>query len=53
VLRVGGYYSQDQDYGLFYLNGNNAASNSNGFIGSQPLLKSDCTSNYFSNYAYI
>ena len=33
VLYVGGNYNQNQNYGLFYLNGNNGASNSNGNIG--------------------
>ena len=33
VLRCGGYYVQDQDYGLFCLNGDNAASYSGANIG--------------------
>lgn len=38
VLCVGGNYSQSQYYGLFYLYGNNAASNSGQYVGSR-LLK--------------
>jgi hypothetical protein len=37
VLRVGGYYSRGQDYGLFYLDGGSAASGSYGFVGSRLL----------------
>ena len=36
VLHVGGNYNQN--HGLFYMNGNNAASNSNGNIGSRNLV---------------
>ena len=35
VLRVGGNYNQGQDYGLFYMNGNNGSSNSNDYIGAR------------------
>lgn len=35
VLCVGGNYNQNQNYGLFYLNGNNGVSNTNGNIGSR------------------
>lgn len=38
VLHVGGNYNHNQNYGLFYLNGNNSASNSNGNIGSRILV---------------
>ena len=38
VLHVGGNYNQNQNHGLFYMNGNNAASNSNGNIGSRNLV---------------
>jgi hypothetical protein len=38
VLYFGGNYNQNQNYGLFYLNGNNSASNSNGNIGARLLL---------------
>jgi hypothetical protein len=38
VLYVGGNYNQNQNHGLFYLNGNNAASNSNQNIGSRILV---------------
>ena len=34
VLHVGGNYNQNRNHGLFYLNGNNAASNANANIGS-------------------
>lgn len=33
VLHVGGNYSQNTNHGLFYLNGNNTASNANTNIG--------------------
>ena len=35
VLCVGGNYNQNQDYGLFYLSGGNAASSSSAYIGSR------------------
>ena len=35
VLRVGGYYSQGQSLGAFYLSGNDAASYSNAYIGAR------------------
>lgn len=35
---VGGNYNDNANYGLFYLNANNAASNQNGNLGSR-LLK--------------
>ena len=38
VLHVGGNYNQNRNHGLFYLNGNNAASNSNANIGSLILV---------------
>ena len=38
VLHVGGNYNQNQNYGLFYMNGNNTASNSNSNIGSRTQL---------------
>lgn len=37
VLYVGGNYNQNQNYGLFYLNGNKSASNTNSNIGSRIL----------------
>lgn len=37
VLHVGGNYNQNRNHGLFYLNGNNAASNANVNIGSFSL----------------
>lgn len=37
VLHVGGNYDQNQNHGLFYLNGSNAASDSNGNVGSRLL----------------
>ena len=37
VLHVGGNYNQNANHGLFYLNGNNAASNSNANIGVRPI----------------
>lgn len=37
VLHVGGNYGQNQNHGAFYLNGNNAASNSNANVGCQLL----------------
>ena len=39
VLYVGGNYNQNQNYGAFYLNGNNGASNANANIGSHILVK--------------
>lgn len=39
VLHVGGNYNQNQNYGAFYLNGNNQASNQNANIGSHILVK--------------
>ena len=36
-MHVGGNYNQNQNHGLFYLNGNNAASNKNANIGSRFL----------------
>ena len=39
VLHVGGNYNQNQNHGLFYLNGNNAATNKNANIGSRLLLR--------------
>ena len=39
VLHVGGNYNQNPNHGLFYLNGNNAASNSNANIGSRHHCK--------------
>jgi hypothetical protein len=38
VLHVGGNYNQNLNHGLFHLNGNNAASNSNGNIGCRQLV---------------
>lgn len=38
VLHVGGNYDQNRNHGLFHLNGNNAASNSNPNIGSLILV---------------
>jgi hypothetical protein len=38
VLHVGGNYNQNRNHGLFYLNGNNAASNQNTNIGSLVLV---------------
>ncbi len=38
VLHVGGNYNQNQNHGAFYLNGNNAASNSNANIGARFLV---------------
>ena len=35
VLRVGGNYSQNQSYGLFYLYGKNSAAYKNAFVGSR------------------
>ena len=35
VLYVGGNYNQNPNYGLFYLNGNNAATNKNANRGSR------------------
>jgi hypothetical protein len=39
VLHVGGNYSQNQNHGAFYLNGNNSASNTNANIGSRILVR--------------
>jgi hypothetical protein len=39
VLYVGGNYNQNQNYGLFYLNGNNTASDSNGSLGGRLLVE--------------
>jgi hypothetical protein len=39
VLRAGGYYNQSQYYGLFYLYGNNTASDAFASIGSRLLEK--------------
>ena len=38
VLNVGGNYNQNQNYGLFYLNGNNSASNTNSNLGARHLV---------------
>ena len=38
VLHVGGNYNQNLNHGLFYLNGNNSASNTNANIGGQVLI---------------
>lgn len=38
VLHGGGNYDQNRNHGLFYLNGNNAASNQNANIGSHILV---------------
>ena len=43
VLHVGGNYSQNQNHGAFYLNGNNAATNANANIGCR-LLRTSCVS---------
>ena len=37
MLFVGGNYGQNQNYGAFYFNGNNAASNQNSNIGFRYL----------------
>ena len=37
LLYAGGNYGQNLNYGLFYLNGNNSASNANSNIGSRNL----------------
>ena len=37
VLHVGGNYGQNQNHGAFYLNGNNAASDSGATIGCRFL----------------
>ena len=37
-MHAGGNYNQNQNHGLFYANGNNAASNSNGNVGSRRLV---------------
>lgn len=34
---VGGSYNSNRNYGLFYFNANNSASNTNGNLGSRPL----------------
>ena len=34
---VGGNYNSNRNYGLFYFNANNSASNTNGNLGSRPL----------------
>jgi hypothetical protein len=39
VLRVGGNYGQNRNYGPFYLNGNNTASNTNGNISARHLVR--------------
>ncbi len=44
VLHVGGNYGQNQNHGLFHLNGNNAASNTNPSIGSR--IFQSCTDVY-------
>ena len=46
VLHVGGNYSQNTNHGAFYLNGNNAASNSNANIGCRIL------ENIYFGYGY-
>ena len=52
VLHVGGNYNQNQNHGLFYLNGNNAASNSNANIGSRILAKG-LTFHTFGKLTYV
>ena len=43
VAYVGGNYNDNDNYGLFYLNANNNASNTNANIGSRHLVfKSTC-----------
>ena len=37
MLHVGGNYNQNQNYGAFYFNGDNAASNQNSNIGFRYL----------------
>jgi hypothetical protein len=39
VLHVGGNYNQNSNHGMFYLNGNNAATNKNANIGSRHLCR--------------
>ena len=39
MLYVGGNYNQNQNYGLFYLNGNKSASNTNSNVGSRILKR--------------
>ena len=38
VLCVGGNYNANTNYGLFYFNANNSASNANANIGSRHLV---------------
>ena len=46
MLHVGGNYNQNQNHGLFYANGNNAASNSNGNVGSRRLVLGPATRHF-------
>ena len=39
VLYVGGNYNSNDNYGLFYFNANNSASNANGNIGPRHLVQ--------------
>ena len=43
VLYAGGNYNQNQNYGAFYLNGNNAATNKNANRGSRILERPHIT----------
>ena len=36
---VGGNYNDNANYGFFYMNANNSASNTNGNLGSRNLFK--------------
>ena len=38
AVRVGGNYNDNDNYGFFYVNANNDASNTNGNLGSRPLV---------------
>ncbi|MBR6889521.1 MAG: hypothetical protein IKN05_00870 [Clostridia bacterium] len=42
VLYVGGNYNANDNYGAFYFNANNSATNANGNIGSRHLVYNLC-----------
>lgn len=47
VLNVGGNYNSNDNYGLFYFNANNTASNTNANLGSRHLVSSPDTALIF------
>lgn len=42
---VGGNYNDNANYGFFYMNANNSASNTNGNLGSRNLFKDGISTN--------